>query len=211
MNIIIYGAVGTTLAIAVWALGSWLVVRNIEKPAYTVLEKRDGYEIREYEKYIVAETEVTGTRQEALSEGFRIIADYIFGNNVRKSSIVMTSPVIESQTSESISMTTPVLDTEGEGNARTIAFVLPSSYTLETVPRPNNDKVNLREVPAHKVAALTFTWYATTNRVERKKYELLGYLQRDQVTPMGSVQTAQYNPPLSMPLVLRNEIIVPVE
>ena len=56
------------VAIAVlWTVGSWLVVRNIEKPAYTLVEKQDGYEIRDYAPYMVAEVEVSGSRDQGLN------------------------------------------------------------------------------------------------------------------------------------------------
>ena len=197
--------------LVVWAVGSYLVVKNIEKPAYTVIENRDGYEIREYLPYIVAEATVSGSRQQATNSGFRIIADYIFGNNVSQSSIAMTTPVLESQASQKIAMTSPVLDTESTENERTIAFVLPSEYTLETLPTPNNSAVQIRQVPAQKVAALKFTWYPTSERIASKKELLKSFLERDAINITGNVQVAQYNPPLSMPLVLRNEIIIPIE
>lgn len=202
---------GVFSVLIVWALGSYLVVRTIEKPSYTVVERRDGYEVREYQSYIVAETKVTGERQEAVTTGFQIIADYIFGNNISKKSIAMTAPVLESETSEKISMTSPVLSTEGESGDRTIAFVVPSEYTLETLPIPNNSAVTLREVPLHTVAVLKFTWYPTPARIEKKKELLISLLERDQVTVNGDIQVAQYNPPLSMPILLRNEIIIPIE
>ncbi|QQR64791.1 heme-binding protein [Candidatus Kaiserbacteria bacterium] len=210
MNIY-YVFIGIIVLIVLWTLGSYLVVRTIEKPAYTIIENRDGYEVREYKPYIVAETKVSGNRQEAVTSGFQIIADYIFGNNVSKKGIAMTAPVLESQVSEKISMTSPVLSTEGATGERVIAFVLPSTYTLETLPIPNNTAVTLREVPAHTVAALTFTWYPTPTRIEKKKEELISLLERDKVSPIGDIQVAQYNPPLSMPLMLRNEIIIPIE
>ena len=65
-------------ALALWSIGSWFVVRNIEEPSYTVVEQRDGYELRDYAPYIVAEVEVTGSRSESLNQGFRLLADYIF-------------------------------------------------------------------------------------------------------------------------------------
>lgn len=65
-------------ALALWSLGSWLVVRNIEEPSYTVVERRDGYELRDYAPYIVAEVEVSGTRDQSMNQGFRLLADYIF-------------------------------------------------------------------------------------------------------------------------------------
>ncbi len=209
MNIY-YVVIGIVVLVILWTLGSYLIVRTIEKPAYTILENRDGYEVREYGAYIVAETTVSGNRQEAVTSGFQIIADYIFGNNVSKKGIAMTAPVLESQASEKISMTSPVLSTESTAGDRVIAFVLPSEYTLETLPVPLNTAVTLREVPAHTVAVLQFTWYPTSARIEKKKEKLISLLERDKVTPIGTIQVAQYNPPLSMPLMLRNEIIIPI-
>lgn len=208
---IYYVSFGVCALIVFWALGSYLVVRTLEKPAYVVLEQRDGYEIREYAAYTVAETTVGGPRSTAMRSGFRLIADYIFGNNTSKTSIAMTAPVLEQPASEKISMTTPVLSSSDDTSERTIAFVLPSTYTLDTLPTPNNPAVTLREVPAHKVAALTFTWYVTANRIAAKEAALLSFLNRDHVVVTGGPQVAQYNPPLSMPLVLRNEILIPID
>ena len=158
----IFGAV--IIGLIIWIVGSYAVVWTIEEPAYTVLEKKEGYEIREYAPYIKAEAEVTGTYDEATNQGFRIIADYIFGNNVKKESISMTTPVLESPThneAEKIAMTVPVLETTSDTATRTIAFILPSKYTLETLPTPNNSAVKLTPVSVRKVAVLRYTWYPT--------------------------------------------------
>jgi len=207
----IYWTIGIIFGLlAIWAIGSYIAVRGLEEPAYSVLEKRAGYEIRQYEPYVIAETEVTGSFDEATNEGFRIIADYIFGNNTKKDSISMTTPVIE-ETSEKISMTTPVINTLEEESTRTISFVLPSKYTLESLPEPNNSRVTLTKVAGRKVAALSFTWYPTESRVSEKKATFINLLEKDGQKIIGAVQVARYNPPLSMPLVLRNEILIPIE
>jgi len=201
---------GVIFVLCIWAIGSYLVIRNLEEPTYTVLEKRGGYEIREYKPYIIAETEVTGSYSEALNEGFRVIADYIFGNNSSKTSIAMTAPVLESE-SEKIAMTVPVINTSEGSQTRTISFVLPSEYTLETLPTPNNSKVTLTEVPARTVVALRFNWYATEGRAAKKQALLEKRIVEDGLTRTGAVQVAQYNPPFSMPLIRRNEIIIPID
>lgn len=208
----IFGAL--VIGMTIWTIGSYAVVWTIEEPTYTVLEKKDGYEIRQYAPYIKAEAEVTGTYAEATNQGFRIIADYIFGNNIRKESISMTTPVLESPQipeAEKIAMTVPVLESNTESATRTIAFVLPSKYTLETLPTPNNPAVKLTPVPARKVAVLRFTWYMTETRIAHKKYQLGEMLARDGKVIVSEFETARYNPPLSMPLTLRNEIIIPIE
>jgi len=210
-----YYIVGTLLALMlIWVIGSYLVIWSIEEPAYKVIEQKDGYEIREYAPYIKAEVTVTGSYDEATRQGFRLIADYIFGNNVAKESISMTTPVLEATnapTSEKIAMTTPVLETATGNTSRNIAFVLPSKYTLDTLPRPNNNAVSLVAVPTRTVAVLRFTWYPTATRIAEKTTLLQTYLGRDRKKGIGSVETARYNPPLSMPLTLRNEIIIPIE
>ena len=204
-----YLAYGLLAALALWTIGSYLAIRNIEEPSYTVLERRVGYEIRQYDSYIVAETEITGTYEEALGGGFRLIADYIFGNNTSKTSISMTAPVLET-TSEKIAMTVPVATTVGESLTRNVSFVLPSKYTLDTLPTPNNPQVTLRAVPATTVAALRFTWYATESRVAAKKALLEELITTDGYIISAPAQVAQYNPPLSMPLTRRNEILIPI-
>ncbi len=210
MEIMYYALAGIVTLIGVWVIGSYLVIRNIEEPTYTVLEKRDGYEVRQYDAYIVAETVVEGTYTDTLREGFRIIADYIFGNNTAKTSIAMTAPVLE-RSGEEIAMTVPVISTPTTEKARIISFVLPSSYTMETLPQPNDARVLLRQESTHKVAVRSFTWYATETNVEKQKDALVKKLLEDNVTTIGMPQVAQYNPPLSFPFTRRNEILVPIE
>lgn len=205
-----YLFIGFAVLLLLWFLGSYIVIRNIEEPSYTLLEKKDGYEIRQYDSYIIAETEVGGEYREAMGQGFRIIADYIFGNNKSKTSISMTVPVLES-VSEKIEMTAPVINTMSTDKKRKVSFVLPSKYTLETLPQPNNSAVNLREVESRKVAVRRFSWYATEKRISNQKAILEEKLIKDNVSMIDTMQVAQYNPPLSFPFTLRNEIIVDIK
>lgn len=215
MFYVIGGIVGLLL---IWAVGSYLAVRSLEEPSYTVIEQKRGYEVRQYDPYIVAETVVSSSEYNRdLNQGFRAVAGYIFGDNTSQEKISMTTPVLEqpgnqnNKGSEKIAMTVPVLEGQSDSATRTVAFVLPSTYTLDTLPTPNNKAVNLREVDGRKVAVLRFTWYATPARVASKKAWLLGQLEQDRFTVVGEPQAAFYNPPLSMPLVLRNEILIEVE
>ncbi len=214
MKTMFYIIGGVVLLLVIWAIGSYAVVRKLEEPRYTVIEKKTGYEIRQYDPYIVAETVVNSTEYDQdLRQGFRLVADYIFGNNTKQEKISMTTPVLEQpgSQSEKIAMTVPVLEGERDDTTRTVAFVLPSQYSMDTLPAPNNDQVTLREVDGRKVAALRFGWYGTPDRVAKKKAVLLESLAADNVTVIAEPQAAFYNPPLSMPLVLRNEILVEVE
>lgn len=197
-----------------WMAAGYLPVRNIETPKYEVLSAHKGYEIRQYQSHIVAEVKVTGTYKESVNQGFRKIADYIFGNNTASGSIAMTAPVLhEKQTaSEKIPMTAPVLHgTTGETGSYTVAFVMPSSYTLETLPKPNNPDVTVRVVPPKKYAALRFRGYAPEGKVARKMEGMLALLKQDNITTVGSPSVAQYNPPWTPPFMRRNEILVEIQ
>ncbi len=214
MTLYFYLGAGIMILLSIWALGSYIAVRNLEEPSFTVLEKRAGYTIRQYDPYIVAEATVTPTQyRDGLNQGFALVADYIFGNNTTREKISMTTPVLEqpSPTNEKIAMTVPVLEKNIDESSRTISFVLPSKYTLDTLPVPNNDRVQIRAVAGYKAAVLRFGWYGTPERVAAKKTELLTALAAADIEILGEPRAAFYNPPISFPLTLRNEIIVEIK
>jgi hypothetical protein len=200
------------VALIVWIAGTLLAVRSIEEPKYTLIEKREGYEIREYATYIVAEVEVEGSMREALTAWFRQLAGYIFGGNTSKASIAMTVPVMDTmKSSESIAMTAPVMDTLSSSGKHIVAFTMPSKYTLDTLPKPSNANIRFRVVEVSRRAVLIYTWYATEGRVEAKKKLLTDGLSRDGYKMKWEIISAQYNPPASFPLLRRNEVMVDIE
>jgi hypothetical protein len=184
---------------------------SIASPKYSILSKRDGYEIREYDAYLVAEVKMRGSYKESLNQGFRILFDYIRGNNEGRESIEMTAPVLQERKArpEGIEMTAPVLQEES-GSGYVISFVMPEKYSLETLPRPKDPRVMLREVKRKKVAALRFTWYATEEGTRKKKEALAALLARDGDQAVSPYRTAQYNPPWAIPFLRRNEILVDI-
>ena len=201
------------IALIIWIVGTLFVIRDIEEPKYTLIEKREGYEIREYASYIVAEVEVEWDMRTALKSGFRQLAGYIFGGNTSKTQVKMTVPVMDTtrQRSETIAMTAPVMDTVSNSGKHIIAFTMPSSYTLDTLPKPENVQIHFRAIPPSKKAVLRYSWYATESRVEAKKNLLTDSLIRDGYKTRWEIISAQYNPPLSFPLLRRNEVMVEVE
>jgi hypothetical protein len=200
------------VALVIWIGGTLFAVRWIEEPSYTLVEKREGYEIRDYASYVVAEVEVEGDMHEALRSGFRQLAGYIFGGNTTQSSIAMTAPVMDTaKLSENISMTVPVMDTLSNSGKHIVAFTMPSAYTLESLPKPDNANVRFRVVEKTKRAVLRYSWYATETRVDVKKKSLIELLTRDGYTMKWDIVSAQYNPPLSFPLLRRNEVMVDIE
>ena len=194
----------------VWSIWGHLSSR-VENTEYSVLSKKGSYEIRLYPAHIVAETVVTGTYQEALNQGFRIVAGYIFGGNTKKESIAMTSPVVErASTSEPIAMTAPVMATV-EGESHTIAFGMPRSYTLDTLPTPTDSRVHIVTIPEKKMAVIRFSWFRTDTRVQQKKQALLSALQADGVKVVGEPQYAGYNAPWTPPWMTRHEVLIEIK
>lgn len=200
--------------LTLWILWGWLSVRNIEEPKYTVIESNDVYEIREYEPVIIAKTTIEGSRDQATNEGFRRIADYIFGNNTVNESIAMTAPVTTqgatSQSSEKIAMTAPVTSSQDESGSFTTAFVMPSKYTMETLPKPVTDYVQIEEVPEKTYAVLRFSGYVWDEKVQNKRDMLIDALKANNVNYNDKYSLSQYNPPWTPWFMRRNEIWVEI-
>jgi len=197
------------LVLAAWTVWGYLSSR-VEQAEYTVKKKANGYEIREYPAHIVAQTTVTGSYEDALQQGFRIVAGYIFGGNRKKEGISMTAPVVEQRSrGKSIAMTAPVT-ANIEGESHTIAFGMPRSYTLATLPAPTDSRVKLVEISKKKMAVKRFSLWRTDARVQSKKQELLRALSRDKAVVVGEPQYAGYNAPWTPPWMIRNEVLVEI-
>lgn len=200
--------IGLVLLVAVGSIWYKLYIVSIQETGYEIIEKNDVYEVRAYESYLVAQTEIeTNDWRAGGNQAFRILAGYIFGGNTSQSSIAMTSPVLDEVTaSEPIAMTSPVLDQVSANGSRLISFILPSKYTLETLPVPNDERVLLREVPAKKVAVIRFSGLWNQSRFE-KKYEILKLaLIQDNKAFSETYTRASYDPPIVPPFLRTNEI-----
>jgi hypothetical protein len=182
-----------------------------EEPSYTVIEQAGDFELRAYSPMIVAETQVSGPMDGASSSGFRLIADYIFGNNTSRAGgnekISMTAPVTMTPESETISMTAPV-GMEQTGTQWRVYFVMPRQYTLSTLPKPNNPAVSLREVTATNYAVIRFSGLVGEKKRAAKTAELMTWLDSKGITPIGQPELARYNPPWTLPFLRRNEVMV---
>jgi len=197
------------IILALWSLWGYFSSR-VEHTDYNVIQKMPDYEIREYPAHIVAQTTVKGTYREALNLGFRIVAGYIFGGNTKKQSIAMTAPVTaQRDILEKISMTAPVLATT-QGDSHIISFGMPRSYTLETLPKPLDPRVEIAPIPLKRLAALKFSWSRADARVKIMEIKLLSALARDKVEVAGSPVYAGYNAPWTPPWMVRNEIMVEI-
>ena len=202
-----------TLALLLLATAAEVAMAT-EEPKHRVLEKRDGFEVRLYEPMVLAETRVEGEFGSGGNEGFRRIAGYIFGGNDGGRKIAMTAPVAQerrpgSRDGMKIAMTAPVAQ-EKTPEGWTVAFVMPSERTLKSLPKPDDPRVTLREVPARRVAAVTFSGTWGAERFDSIARELLGKLDAAGFAPAGPPVYARYDPPWTPWFLRKNEILVPL-
>jgi len=181
----------------------------IEKAKYDVLESERKFELRQYQPQIVAETLVEGDFQEVGNEGFRRLYDYISGKNRTKQSISMTAPVSQEATSQKIPMTAPV-NQEKVGEKWRITFLMPSHYTMETLPEPIDPRVKLLKVPGLLMAVLKYSGTWSRKRYEEKENRLKELIRQRGLTIVGEPVFARYNPPFMPWFLRRNEVMIPV-
>ncbi|GAB4391300.1 MAG: heme-binding protein [Gammaproteobacteria bacterium] len=182
---------------------------NVEHPKYEVISSANNIEVREYAPMIVAEVEVAGERKQAISDGFRLLADYIFGNNTIQQKIAMTAPV-QQQASQKIAMTAPVQQQEENGIWK-VSFVMPSEYTMQTLPKPNNNSVTLKEIPAQQFIVIKFSGMNSAENIAQYEKRLMQYIKENNIETTGSPKYAFYNPPWTLPSMRRNEIMLEIK
>jgi hypothetical protein len=190
----------------VYALVNWWTMRGVKTPSYTVLSKDGAFETRRYAPMLIATVTVSGARDHSISQGFRQLAAYIFGDNQSAGKkIAMTSPVMQAP-AEKLAMTSPVIQ-QGADNQWQVQFVMPSSYRLSTLPKPNNPNIHLREIKAHTALAFRFSGRASNARLHRFEQRFIKYVRAHQFNLSSPVRYAFYNPPWTLPFFRRNEII----
>ena len=182
----------------------------IEEASYTIIEKDGDFELRQYVPQIVAETIVEGDFDKVGNEGFSRLFGYISGKNTKKQSISMTAPVSQETGSEKIPMTAPV-NQEKVGDKWHISFLMPSNYTVETLPEPTDKRIVLKLIPSRLVAAITYSGTWSKSRYEEHKAILEKAMSNRKLKPVGKYIFARYDPPFMPWFLRRNEVLVTVE
>jgi len=183
-----------------------------EQPDYKIVERlSDGIEVRRYSGSVAAEALVEAKdRQAVQTAAFRLLFDYISGKNRNEARIEMTAPVESARSSEKIAMTTPVETIgTGEGSVR-MRFFLPSSYSLDSAPRPIDSRVRIVEVPAQNVAVLRFSGFGGAESIASKTQKLQTTLKSTSWQSVSMAVTYFYDPPWTLPFFRRNEVAIRV-
>jgi hypothetical protein len=172
---------------------------SYETPSYRVVEQIGDVELRRYEPYVVAETLVSASLEQAGNRGFRLLAGYIFGANTTaggdSTKISMTSPVIQDRV----------------GEEYRVRFMMPSSYTDESLPTPNDSRVTISEVEPQLLAAIRYGGRWTRHGYEQHLAKLTAALESAGRTAVGEPIWARYDPPWTPWFRRRNEVLVAVD
>ena len=195
--------------LALVALGWSVFGSRAEQPEYRVLRAEGAFELREYPAMIVAEVKVRGAREEAITQGFRLLAGYIFGGNDAQQNLPMTAPVTQ-QPGETIAMTAPVTQQADADGAWRVRFIMPAGSTLQTLPTPRDARVVLMPIRVQRYAAMRFSGIPTSARLKKAELALQHFVQRTHLQAMDAPTYAFYNPPWTLPFMRRNEILIPI-
>jgi hypothetical protein len=201
-----------------------------ESPAYILEKKDEHFEIRKYPDFILAQVDVESEYDSAIGIGFSILAKYIFGGNKKRSSIPMTTPVSEekiegsekipmaapvtqesSNESEKIEMTVPVTEELSKEKIHRISFTMPNKYTLNSLPKPDDERIKFKEVKNTRMAVLRFSGRVKEKLAKKKIAEMKIWLEKYHLKPKSNFIVAQYNNPAVPGFLRRNEILVEIE
>jgi len=197
------------LAAAVIIIGA-MDAMAIEEATYKVVKKDNKFEIRDYAPHILAETVVEGDFEEAGNKAFNVLFGYISGDNRSREKLAMTAPVSQEPKGEKIKMTAPVGQQRVQ-ESWAVSFMMPASYTLETLPEPEDPRVTLRQVPARRIAAVRYSGFWNEKGYFRYKLELESWISEKGYTIVGDPIWARYNAPFTPWFLRRNEILIPVD
>jgi hypothetical protein len=177
-----------------------------ERPEYDIEVSEPPFEVRQYAPTVVAAVHVDGTREAAVNAGFRILASYIFGNNEAQRKIAMTAPVTQGTR---IAMTAPVEQNEAQTGWE-IRFTMPSGYTMSTLPKPRDPRVELVAVPHRRVAAVTFSGFWSDSNLQSHRAQLLDFLKKRRLTALSAPVYAYYDPPWTPWFWRTNEVMIDI-
>ena len=203
--------------VLLWIFSSLITSKTamaIEEPKFNLIAKENAFELRVYQPKIIAEVSIDADLSESSSKGFRLIADFIFGNNTSRlggsEKISMTAPVSVYEKSEQISMTAP-LGVQEVKDGWKVYFVMPSKYTLDSLPKPNNSQVSIKQIPAKKFAVIRFSGLVDEEKMNKKVKDLNEWIVSRNLKPISNPELARYNPPWTLPFLRRNEVMVEVD
>jgi len=165
--------------------------QQTEQHSYKVIKKFDKFEIRKYDAALFSSVKLNKKGyKENSSEGFGILAGYIFGDNEANKKIAMTSPVVMEM-----------------GDTAKMMFMVPKKYNLKNLPNPNNSKIIFEKEEEKIIAAIFFDGWADDEKIEKYKTILRTELVNEKLNFINKFSFLGYNSPYEV-MNRRNEVVV---
>lgn len=197
------------LLVILTALLMGIPAMAIEEAPFELVEQDGPFEIRDYAPHILAVVEIDADMEDAGNQAFRILFGYISGRNRSRAEIAMTAPVGQTPASRKIEMTAPV-GQQRAGEKWAVSFMMPTSFTLETLPIPEDPSISLVQVEARRTAAIRYSGRWTQAGFERNRRKLEAWMARRGLSASADPIWARYNPPITPWFLRRNEVLIPV-
>jgi len=173
---------------------AWKSQQSIESYPYTVEKSFGDFEIRAYEASLFTSVKLGSNEyKKASSQGFSILAGYIFGANEKQEKIAMTSPVAMSLE-----------------DSMTMMFMVPKKFNKSNLPKPNQSDIEFKEMPAKRVAAITFGGWSDDEKIALHKEQLTKALDEAGIGYSTRFYYLGYNPPYEV-FGRKNEVIVELD
>ncbi len=166
--------------------------KGYETSKYQLKDKFENIEIRQYNKKLLAQVEVYGTREKAAKEGFMILAKYIFGKNTKDLKIAMTSPVTQVKLAE---------------NKWIVQFSMPEAFNIKTLPQPKDNKISFKPIEKKKYVAIIFSGSWSDSKFNENTQKLKEYINSHKLKTKGQPILAYYDDPFTLPWNRRNEVM----
>lgn len=167
---------------------------NVEKADYKTIETHGDIEVRHYEEILIVSTPMATDRER--NSAFSRLFNYISGNN---------------QGDRKIPMTAPVFMDPRNSNDSVMSFVLPSDYTLETAPIPEDPDVTLGSIKDSSFAVIQFSGRLNVETAQEKAKIVSDWIQHSDYVATGPYKMAGYNSPMTIPAMRRNEVLIPIQ
>ncbi|MDD1621839.1 MAG: heme-binding protein [Methylococcaceae bacterium] len=185
-------------------------IRSSEEANYLVLAEDGAIQIRLYQPMLIAKTEIEADYSQAGNIGFNRLAAYIFGGNVQKQEIAMTTPVFRESNGHIETVDEASENAQGVNNW-IMSFVMPPSFDSTTLPQPSDPLVIIQSIPAKKVATLRYAGSLNQQRISEYSQILLAWLDEQHIKRLSKPRSAAYDPPWTIPSLRRNEIHIDIE
>lgn len=209
-----------TLTLATLTLSACSVFgeSNVEIAPYTVIEQAQNaqkhMELRHYDELVLVSAPMTS--RDERNSAFRLLFNYISGENVAQDEIPMTAPVFmddDNKAGTKIPMTAPVFmnDESAQSSERVMSFVLPKDMTMDSAPLPTNPDVKLHAIRDYTVAVIVFNGRLEQDNINKHLPILQEWVAAQGYEQTGEYKIAGYNAPFTLPAARRNEILIPVK